>query len=176
MTLSDRRRAMPAGVARAGHGRQYRSLCVKRPSGVNLAGYLTTESGMGEAARLSARSLEAAGIPLTLNNVASRLRMDDRTYTSFSDDNPYPFNLIHLNADNMEWFSHARGAQYFRTATRSDTGSGSCQNSAAIGCRPFGRRRSVGADQFSRAALEGRSPVPVTCMPLPRIAASAAVL
>ena len=32
--------------------------------GVNVAGYLNTESGMGEAARLSIRSLEAAGIPV----------------------------------------------------------------------------------------------------------------
>ena len=53
--------------------------CGRAPLGVNVAGYLNTESGMGEAARLSVRSLEAAGIPVALNNVASRLRMQDGT-------------------------------------------------------------------------------------------------
>src|SRR4051794_18824852 len=36
------------------------------PVGVNVAGYLSTESGMGEAARASIRSLEAVGIPMVL--------------------------------------------------------------------------------------------------------------
>ncbi len=69
------------------------------PLGVNVAGYLDTESGMGEAARGSIRSLEAAGIPVALNNVPSRLRTRDRSYAgAFVTDNPHPFNLVHLNA------------------------------------------------------------------------------
>ena len=94
--------------------RRYRRSSSNAPLGVNVAGYLNTESGMGEAARLSVRSLEAAGIPVALNNVSSRLRMDDDTYTAFTDANPHPFNLVHLNADNMEWFARARGRAYFR--------------------------------------------------------------
>ena len=35
---------------------------------------------MGEAARGSIRSLDAAGIPFALNNVASRLRKQDLSY------------------------------------------------------------------------------------------------
>ena len=78
------------------------------------AGYLDTESGMGEAARASIRSLEAAGIPVALNNVASRLRKQDASYAhAFGDDNPHPFNLVHLNADNMGWFAEGRGKRYF---------------------------------------------------------------
>ena len=30
------------------------------------------------------------------------------------DDNPHPFNLVHLNADNMGWFADGRGRAYFR--------------------------------------------------------------
>ena len=52
---------VPAAVTRA-------------PLGVNVSGYLDAESGMGEAARASIRSLEAAGIPFALNNVPSLLR------------------------------------------------------------------------------------------------------
>ena len=85
------------------------------PLGVNVSGYLDTESGMGEAARASIRSLAAAGIPIALNNVASRLRKQDTTYVDrFGDTNPHPFNLIHLNADNMGWFADGRGRDYFR--------------------------------------------------------------
>ena len=40
--------------------------------GVNVAGYLDAESGMGEAARASVRSLQAAGLPVALNNVHRR--------------------------------------------------------------------------------------------------------
>ncbi|HEX9019967.1 MAG TPA: hypothetical protein VF903_01760, partial [Nitrospirota bacterium] len=35
--------------------------------GVNVAGYITSESGMGEAARANIRSLQKAGIPFALN-------------------------------------------------------------------------------------------------------------
>jgi glycosyltransferase involved in cell wall biosynthesis len=85
------------------------------PLGVNVAGYLDTESGMGEAARASIRSLEAAGVPIALNNVLSRLRKNDASYANaFTDANPHPFNLVHLNADNMGWFSDERGRRYFR--------------------------------------------------------------
>ncbi len=86
-----------------------------QPVGVNVAGYLDTESGMGEAARASIRSIEAAGVPFVLNNVPSLLRTGDATYRSrFTDDNPHPFNLVHLNADNMPAFANRRGTRYFR--------------------------------------------------------------
>ena len=85
------------------------------PPGVNVAGYLDAESGMGEAARASIRSLEAAGLPFALNNVPSLLRTGDASYrAAFTDDNPQPFNLVHLNGDNMPGFAAARGRRYFR--------------------------------------------------------------
>src|SRR5258708_665438 len=86
----------------------------ERPLGVNLAGYLSTESGMGEAARASIRSLEAAEVPMALTNVGSRLRTQDLSYTTFTGDNPHPFNLVHLNGDNMAAFAAAPGRAYFR--------------------------------------------------------------
>ena len=84
------------------------------PLGVNVAGYLDTESGMGEAARASIRALDAAGVPMALNNVASKLRAGEITYrAAFTDAHPHPFNLVHLNADNMPGFSAQRGRRYF---------------------------------------------------------------
>ena len=84
------------------------------PMGVNVAGYIDAESGMGEATRSSIRALGHAGIPIALNNVAGPQRMLDSSFTDFTDANPHPFNLVHLNADNMDWFASTRGAAYFQ--------------------------------------------------------------
>jgi glycosyltransferase involved in cell wall biosynthesis len=87
----------------------------RAPLGVNVAGYLDTESGMGEAARASIRSLQAAGIPIALNNVPGLLRAQDPTYRdAFVLTHPHPFNLVHLNADNMPAFAARRGPAYFK--------------------------------------------------------------
>jgi hypothetical protein len=102
-------RGLRARAASKARSREIPAAVRERPLGVNVAGYLSTESGMGEAARASIRSLEAAGVPVALTNVASRLRTQDLSYTSFTDDNPHPFNLVHLNGDNMTAFAGARG-------------------------------------------------------------------
>jgi glycosyltransferase involved in cell wall biosynthesis len=94
-------RAVPSAVTRA-------------PIGVNVSGYLDAESGMGEAARASIRALEAAGVPLALNNVPSQQRTADDSYRPrFGVDHPHPFNLVHLNSDNMPAFAARRGPAYF---------------------------------------------------------------
>ena len=41
-------------------------------------------------------------------------RRTGRTPTPSSTDNPHPFNLVHLNADNMGWFAAGAAARYFR--------------------------------------------------------------
>ena len=70
---------------------------------------------MGEAARASIRAFQAAGVPLALNNVVSRLRAGDPSYRDvFTELNPHPFNLVHLNADNMPAFAARRRRRYFR--------------------------------------------------------------
>jgi len=86
----------------------------RAPLGVNVAGYISAESGMGEAARASIRALELAGIPVALNDVPSGQRTHDTTYTNFTTENPHPFNLVHLNADNMVPFERRQGVAYFR--------------------------------------------------------------
>ena len=84
-----RRLAVPAAVASASPA-------------VNVAGYISAESGMGEATRCSIRALQLAGLPVALNNVPSLQRTADASFTAFTDANPHPFNLVHLNAENME--------------------------------------------------------------------------
>lgn len=138
------------------------------PLGVNVAGYLSAESGMGEAARASIRSLEAAGIPIALNNVASRLRTQDLSYTAFTDANPHPFNLVHLNGDNMAGFAEARGRPYFRDRYTIGFWFWELSKWRDDWLDGFNHVDEVWvASEFTRACLAEVSPVPVVTMPLP---------
>ncbi|MDA8105307.1 MAG: glycosyltransferase [Nitrospiraceae bacterium] len=84
-------------------------------AGINIAGYLDTESGVGEAARGMVRSLEKSGLGFVLNNIEQEwLRRDDRTYVQFSHDNPYAVNLVHVNADQMPAVFAQLGEDYFK--------------------------------------------------------------
>ncbi|HEY9718561.1 MAG TPA: glycosyltransferase family 4 protein, partial [Trichormus sp.] len=84
--------------------------------GVNVAGYLTAESGVGEAARGYVRALRQAGIPVALNNfdVAVGSRKADRSFSQFAQNNPYPINLICVNADQLPAFVQKVGPGYFQ--------------------------------------------------------------
>jgi len=73
------------------------------PLGVNLVGYLTTESGLGEAARSSLRALQAARIPVsgvTLDNPTAQRQADCSALPAEAGFR-YPINLIHLNPEPM---------------------------------------------------------------------------
>lgn len=141
------------------------------PLGVNVAGYISTESGMGEAVRASIRSLEAAGIPIALHNVHSLLRKHDASYTDFTRENPHPFNLVHLNADNMAGFARQQGRQYFRN--RYTIGYWFWELSTFrddwLPC--FGYVDEVWvASEFTRACLQEKSRLPIVHVPLPVVA------
>lgn len=139
------------------------------PIGVNLSGYLDAESGMGEAARASIRSFEAAGIPLALNNVPSLLRAQDHAYRgAFVDENPHPFNLVHLNADNMGWFAARRGRRYFRDRYTIGFWFWELATFRDEWVPFFGYVDEVwAATEFVRAAIQEKTSLPVLRMPLP---------
>jgi len=87
---------------------------VPRPFGVNLAGYVASEKGVGEALRSQARNFEAVGIPYVLNDFKDSGSLNqDLTYTNYSADNPYAINLVQVNADQVPFFHQARGQDYF---------------------------------------------------------------
>jgi glycosyltransferase involved in cell wall biosynthesis len=65
-------------------------------AGVNVCGYLRTESGIGSAIRGYLRALRALDIPVALKDL-SRLcgnRAEDRTVTGFAADHPSDVNLV----------------------------------------------------------------------------------
>jgi|GEM_PF-971389 len=84
------------------------------PFGVNVSGYFRGEFGIAEVARTSLSALYDMNIPCVLNNVNTILhRLEDPTYSEFSEENPYRFNLIHVNADQIEEFARQKGQSYF---------------------------------------------------------------
>ena len=139
------------------------------PAGVNVSGYLDTESGMGEAARASIRSIHAAGLPVALNNVPSKLRAHDRSHAdAFVAGNPYPFNLVHLNADNMGWFAASRGRGYFRDRYTIGFWFWELSTFRDEWLPFFGYVDEVWvATEFVRASIQASTSLPVIRMPLP---------
>jgi len=82
--------------------------------GVNVAGYMRGEFGLGEAARALVSALQEVHIPYVLNDVdASWHRNLDKTFSDFSEDNPYPINLIGINVDQVPEFYALKGREYF---------------------------------------------------------------
>jgi glycosyltransferase involved in cell wall biosynthesis len=84
-------------------------------SGVNVAGYLTAELGVGEAGRGYIKALKSLGVQTALTDFAAgtRSRKKDNTLTGFSSTNPYPLNLICINADQVPNFMKHVGFHYF---------------------------------------------------------------
>ncbi len=82
--------------------------------GINIAGYINGEFGIGEGVRANIRAVEAAGIPFTINNFTrSPHRKKDTTYQNFSQDNPHPVNLIQVNADEVATFIKHTDSSYW---------------------------------------------------------------
>ncbi|MEG4167236.1 MULTISPECIES: glycosyltransferase [unclassified Microcoleus] len=83
--------------------------------GINIAGYINGEFGIGEGVRANIRAAEAANIPFVINNFTrSPHRKKDTTYQNFSQDNPHPVNLIQVNADEVATFIKHTGSSYFK--------------------------------------------------------------
>jgi len=83
--------------------------------GFNLIGYLKGEFGIGESARNFVKALESQKIPYVLNNIISNVhRNEDNTHNNFRKENPYPINLIIVNADQSDFLYHEVGMNYFK--------------------------------------------------------------
>ena len=83
--------------------------------GVNVAGFFTSELGLGEAARLLITGLDASGVP-TLPVQARLLppcgQKAEFTYGS-PHDAPYPINIVCVNGDLVAPFAREVGNSFF---------------------------------------------------------------
>jgi predicted O-linked N-acetylglucosamine transferase (SPINDLY family)/glycosyltransferase involved in cell wall biosynthesis len=89
---------------------------ISQKLGVNIAGFVKGELGIGEGVRATIRSIETTDISYVINNIVSTPhRNSDITYQEkFSQENPYPINIFQVNAHEVKTFMK-RGAieKYF---------------------------------------------------------------
>jgi len=79
------------------------SLNTKKLPGINVLGYFKGKFGVAESARNFVFALKNQGIPHVLNNLEAPIHQNnDTTFTKFESDNPFPINLMIVNADQSE--------------------------------------------------------------------------
>jgi glycosyltransferase involved in cell wall biosynthesis len=85
------------------------------PRGVNIVGYLRSESGVGESARSMAKSARAAGMPFSLFNAAGidHARQEDSSAGQPDLHHPYDVNLFCVNAYEMATLRERLGGAFF---------------------------------------------------------------
>jgi glycosyltransferase involved in cell wall biosynthesis len=68
--------------------------------GLNISGHIKGDFGLAEGVRSTVRAVESVGIPFVLNNLhLEGVPQTNNSYTNFSQDNPYPINLVQTNPD-----------------------------------------------------------------------------
>lgn len=88
---------------------------VSSSPGINVVGYLTSESGVAEAARGYVKALQHLNYNVALNNFeVAASRKEDKTFTTFASNNPHPINLVCVNADQLPAFILQFGENYFK--------------------------------------------------------------
>lgn len=147
--------------------------------GVNVAGFLRSGLGLGEAARLYVAALRAAGVPVRTTTVdvplpqaAGRNRPSPKR-AEFSDletDEPTPFNMVCVNADELPRFRADVGEEFFAGRRSIGVWAWEVDKVPAAWAGAFGLVDEIWvyshyvAEIISRAAL-----VPVIRVPLPVI-------
>jgi glycosyltransferase involved in cell wall biosynthesis len=156
----DRRLEEPVSLAKQ---RAQRS---ELPIGINVAGYLGSEKGVGEIARSGLRIVNATKIPHVANNfVDSGSQNLEPMPSSLSVDNPYAINLIAVNAEQFVSFAGSR-LPYFEN--RLNIGYWAWELSAfpSEWNPAFGYVDEVWTlSQFACDSIAASSPVPVRVVP-----------
>ncbi len=88
----------------------------EEPWGVNVAGFFTSELGLGEAARLLITGLDACGVPAL--PVQAQLVPPCRQGAEFIYADPdaavYPINIVCMNGDTIAPFAREVGTSFFK--------------------------------------------------------------
>jgi glycosyltransferase involved in cell wall biosynthesis/SAM-dependent methyltransferase len=84
-------------------------------AGVNVAGYLEAELGVGEAGRKVLSAVEHAGLPyVAVNYRATSSRQQHQLDERHTGDPVYDTNIICVNADRLPDFTYETGPMFFR--------------------------------------------------------------
>ncbi len=136
--------------------------------GLNLAGFLTADLGIGESARCMVRAADAAGLATALVDLKlpCKNRRGDGTYQSrLQEGNPYPVNVVHLDPPASRDLDHHhpgfRRGRYnvaywaWELPEFPDPWLPSCDYFDEIWC----------PSDFTRESIAIKSPIPVLSMP-----------
>lgn len=135
--------------------------------GVNVVGYVTAESGVGEGTRANIRAIEKTGTPFTLNNLSSPSRKGDGTYKNLiQENNPYLFNLIHSNPDSFPLFLQEKGIGYLAGKYNIGFWCWELSNLPKEWRYCFQYLNEIWvASNFCKESISGASPIPVIKIP-----------
>ena len=82
--------------------------------GVNVAGYLKAELGLGEAARQYVTALQSAGIPVSTKTFGATSSRQNHEFVELTSSKGYSTNLICVNADQLALFHREVGDEFFK--------------------------------------------------------------
>jgi len=137
--------------------------------GFNIVGYIRSELGIGESARLCAEAAEAAEIPFGMVDFStgcSSRANDDRWAHRITPDNPQPINLIHVNADQVPVVHAHLGQSFFDNHYNIGFWHWELPELPDEWLGSFGLLNEVWVpSRFVADAVSAKSPVPVVRMP-----------
>ena len=139
--------------------------------GINVAGYLRAELGVGEAARQVIAAAEAAGeavATFTFGQTRSRQGhpFDDLEPVA-GVANPYDVNLVTVNADQMDRFARVVGPQFFEGRTTVGYWAWEVEEFPPLWPRAFELVDEIWMNsEFAAAALRKATDLPVHALPL----------
>lgn len=139
-----------------------------RSMGVNVAGHLTGELGIGEAVRGHVRALQTTSIPYALQDVTmGNSRKNDTTFArELTTNAPYDISLIEVNADGLPDFYERKGATHMQGKYCIGHWAWELQHFPEEWHNRFNMLHELWvASSYVQAGLSVVSPVPVLTMP-----------
>lgn len=85
--------------------------------GVNIAGYINKQFGLGEGVRANIRAIKTTDVPFVINDAKIQLSkyvQDAASEEDILEHNPYNINLIQINIDKLHDFVNETDKEYFR--------------------------------------------------------------
>jgi glycosyltransferase involved in cell wall biosynthesis len=136
--------------------------------GLNVAGYLTAELGLGEVARNHIAVMRHLGIKTSLQDASfiTHQRKEAHELSDFTAEGIYPVNLLCINAPEIKHFIDKFGAAYFRTKYNIGSWWWEVEELPLDWKKEFYRFDELWVGtRFIQQNLEAVSPIPVYVMP-----------
>ncbi|MEN6604601.1 MAG: glycosyltransferase [Bryobacteraceae bacterium] len=136
--------------------------------GVNLVGYFSAETGVGQSVRSARMALESADVALTVRGVADGGTKPERNTTTgaISPSFPYDTNLLCVNADQTQVVRESLGESFYRGRRNIGFWVWELDEFPEQWSSAFAPYQEIWTPStFCRDAIARRSPIPVFCVP-----------